>query len=201
MSVRQGLLALLAEESAHGYHLKVGFESGTGGVWPLNVGQVYTTLDRLVRDGFVESAGEPDEEGRRSYRITREGREELEEWFAEPVDREPAARDELLVKVLLAARVGGIDVRDVIQVQRTATLEVLQGYRRRQQVAMRADDLAAVLALDALIARAEADARWLDTCEARLAPRMKARLSQSAAAKAVPPKSAARSAAKKGSGR
>ena len=54
MSVRMGLLALLAEGPSHGYQLKAGFEERTGGVWTLNVGQVYTTLDRLRADGLVE---------------------------------------------------------------------------------------------------------------------------------------------------
>ena len=45
-------------------------------MWPLNVGQVYTTLQRLERDGLVET----DAEGERSqkrYRITAAGVEEL----------------------------------------------------------------------------------------------------------------------------
>ncbi len=169
MSVRYGLLALLDAAPAHGYQLKLGFETGTGGVWPLNVGQVYTTLDRLVRDGLVEADGEPDTDGRRAYRLTDAGRAALRAWLGAPLDREPAQRDELLVKVLLAARLPDVDVRDVIQVQRSATLAALQGYRRAQ-VGVR-DDVAATLALDALIARAEADARWLDLCESRLLPR------------------------------
>jgi DNA-binding PadR family transcriptional regulator len=49
MSVREGLLALLAEGPRNGHQLKIEFEAVTGGVWPLNVGQVYTTLDRLAR--------------------------------------------------------------------------------------------------------------------------------------------------------
>ncbi len=55
MSVRSGLMALLAEGEKYGAQLRSEFETRTGGTWPLNVGQVYTTLDRLVRDGLVES--------------------------------------------------------------------------------------------------------------------------------------------------
>ena len=43
MSIRQGLLALLAQEPMYGAQLRSEFESRTGGTWPLNVGQVYTT--------------------------------------------------------------------------------------------------------------------------------------------------------------
>jgi DNA-binding PadR family transcriptional regulator len=76
MSVRSGLMALLAEGEKYGAQLRSEFETRTGGTWPLNVGQVYTTLDRLVRDGLVESAGEPDAEGRIAYRLTRAGHAE-----------------------------------------------------------------------------------------------------------------------------
>ena len=71
MAVREGLLALLSERPSHGYQLKTGFEAATGGVWPLNVGQVYTTLDRLDRDGLVRV---DEADGQRSYRITADGR-------------------------------------------------------------------------------------------------------------------------------
>ena len=64
MSIRHGLLALLAQEPMYGAQLRSEFESRTGGTWPLNVGQVYTTLSRLERDGLVEAAGGADgEEG------------------------------------------------------------------------------------------------------------------------------------------
>jgi DNA-binding PadR family transcriptional regulator len=55
MSVRHALLALLSEGPKYGLQLREEFEARTGDVWPLNVGQVYTTLQRLERDGLVES--------------------------------------------------------------------------------------------------------------------------------------------------
>ena len=55
MSVRHALLALLSEGPKYGLQLRQEFEAKTGEVWPLNVGQVYTTLQRLERDGLVES--------------------------------------------------------------------------------------------------------------------------------------------------
>ena len=58
MSVRLGLLALLGDRPMHGYQLRQEFEARTGGTWPLNIGQVYTTLARLVRDGLVEAASQ-----------------------------------------------------------------------------------------------------------------------------------------------
>ena len=70
MAVREGLLALLNEGPRHGYQLKTEFEAATGGVWPLNVGQVYTTLDRLERDGLV---GIAESGGQKVYSITSDG--------------------------------------------------------------------------------------------------------------------------------
>ena len=87
MAVREGLLALLDGAPSHGYQLKTGFEAATGGVWSLNVGQVYTTLERLERDGFVTGKWVVMEERpqrRRYYSITVRGRRELarrrEDW-------------------------------------------------------------------------------------------------------------------------
>ena len=71
MSVRFGLLALLDEAPSHGYHLKTAFERRTGGSWPLNIGQVYTTIQRLERDGLVESTARRRRDDRSAeYRIT-----------------------------------------------------------------------------------------------------------------------------------
>ena len=64
MSIRHALLALLSEGPKYGLQLRQEFEAGTGEVWPLNVGQVYTTLQRLERDlrrrcGVVDQVQEP----------------------------------------------------------------------------------------------------------------------------------------------
>jgi DNA-binding PadR family transcriptional regulator len=168
MGVREGLLALLDSEPQYGYQLKTAFEATTGGVWSLNIGQVYTTLDRLARDGRVV-AGPGDDAGRRTYAITDEGRAELAHWLgASPADA-PPPRDELLLKVLLALRTPSADARDVIQGQRTGIVEALQAHRRRLRAGARGEDgLAGRLVVDALVLRLEADLRWLDLCEERL---------------------------------
>lgn len=170
MSVRQALLALLEQEDMYGYQLRAAFESCTGGTWPLNIGQVYTTLSRLERDGLVEGSG-ADAEGHVVYRVTGAGREEVAAWFSTPVGRSQPPRDELAIKLALAVTVPGVDVGRVIQQQRTATLSALQDYtrlKRRATDAARDTDLAWVLVLDSMIFAAEAEARWLDHCEARL---------------------------------
>ncbi len=169
MSVREGLLALLAEGPRNGHQLKLEFEATTGGVWPLNVGQVYTTLDRLARDGLVARApanGDGETNGKR-YELTAAGREELAGWWRLVPSADPPPRDELMLKVLFAMTLGGSHALAVITEQRTALLTLLQAHRRASRNDPR-DDIASAMVRDALIVRGEADLRWLDLCEARL---------------------------------
>jgi DNA-binding PadR family transcriptional regulator len=166
MSVKHGLLALLCDGPRYGYELKSSFEARTGETWPLNVGQVYTTLARLERDGLVERDGQ-DGEGHDLYRLTAPGERELDDWWSTPVGREAPARDEVAIKLALACATPGVDPRDVIQRQRTATVSALQAHNRRKR-ALPAGDTAAALVLDALVFAAEAEVSWLDHCEARL---------------------------------
>ena len=86
------------------------FEQRTGEVWPLNVEQVYTTLQRLERDGLIESDGEDDAGPQKSFRITTDGTTELETWLRTPPDLSSPPRDELVIKVLVAIRVPGLEV-------------------------------------------------------------------------------------------
>lgn len=171
MSVRLGLLALLAEEATYGAHLRADFEARTGSTWPLNIGQVYTTLGRLERDGLVTQAGGADEEGRITYALTDAGRLEVERWWRTPVDRGDTPRDELVIKLALAVTAPGVDVTGVVQTQRTATLRHLRDLTALKRTADPRDgetDLAWLLVLDNLVFAAEAEARWLDHVEATL---------------------------------
>src|SRR4051812_8670101 len=125
MPIRRGLLALLERGPMYGYQLRVEFEAATGATWPLNIGQVYTTLSRLERDGLVEPDG-AGEDGKVPYRITGAGRDELGRWFATPIELQARPRDELAIKLALALTTPGVDVRRVVQNQRTATLRTLR---------------------------------------------------------------------------
>lgn len=182
MSVKLGLMALLAEEPMYGARLRAEFESRTGGTWPINVGQIYTTIGRLERDGLVEQDGPADAEGRISYRLTSAGRAEVELWWSTPVDRDSTPRDELVIKLALAVTAPGVDVQAVAQRQRTATLTHLRDLTRLKQQALESrsaretatgpgldHDLAWLLVLENLIFGAEAEVRWLDHVESRLA--------------------------------
>ena len=179
MSVKQALLALLEQGPMYGYQLRAEFEQRTGATWPLNVGQVYTTLSRLERDGLVEqvaggdAAGTSERDGHVVYRVTEHGRAEVSEWFTTPVPRTQPPRDELAIKLAIAVTLPGVDVGSMIQRQRTATMAALQDFTRLKRTgrASRPDqpeDLAWSLVLDSLVFDAEAEIRWLDHCEARL---------------------------------
>jgi DNA-binding PadR family transcriptional regulator len=167
MSIRYGLLALLERGPMYGYQLRVAFEESTGGTWPLNIGQVYTTLSRLDRDGLVRSLPEH-EGGQRPYEITKAGQVDLADWFATPISRADRPRDELAIKLALALTTPGVDVRAVVQAQRTATMRTLQEYTRLKAGADQTADLSWLLVLDAMLFQSEAEVRWLDHCEASI---------------------------------
>ena len=166
MSVRHALLALLSDGPKYGLQLRHELEARTGEVWPLNVGQVYTTHQHLERDGLVVSEGEADGP-QKGYRITGEGTHELAAWIQTPPEQAQPPRDELLIKVLVATQVPGIDVHDVIQVHRRHLVEAMQRY-----TALKADategDVALALVVDAELYRLEAAVRWLDAADAKV---------------------------------
>ncbi len=151
----------------YGYQLRTEFEASTGATWPLNIGQVYTTLSRLERDGLVEPDA-ADDDGKTTYRLTDEGRAELESWFATPLEHRGRPRDELAIKLAMALTTPGVDVRRVVQTQRTATLRTLRELTRLKLQADERADAAWLLVNESMIFHAEAEARWLDHCEARL---------------------------------
>lgn len=166
MSIPNTILALLADKPAHGYALKTRFENSTAEAWPLNVGQVYTTLGRLERDGLVKT--KPNKDDEQIWKITAAGRKSLEEWFQTPVMGGPPSRNELAIKILIATTAQREDISDIIQVQRSASMHQLQEYTRHKKFADPDREISWLLALDALILRAEAEIRWLDLCESRI---------------------------------
>ncbi|RYJ00860.1 MAG: PadR family transcriptional regulator, partial [Actinomycetales bacterium] len=152
MSIKHSLLALLAPGPRHGYQLRAEFEARTGGTWPLNIGQVYSTLQRLQRDGLVEPADEePGDAGesRITYRLTTAGRTEVDDWFRTPVDAGSDPRDELAIKLALGVGLDDVDLGILVQAQRSAGLRRLQEYTRLKRTADESD-LAWELVLDRL---------------------------------------------------
>ena len=164
MSIKHSLLILLGESDRYGYELRAEFEQRTGGVWPLNVGQVYSTLERLERDGLVLRA-DADDERQVRYSITDAGRVEVEAWWATPVPVAKVGREDVALKIALAVTSSGVDAGAVVHEQRRAVMTALQDLNRTKRAST---DAAWELVADALIFRAEAEIRWLDHTEQRL---------------------------------
>jgi DNA-binding PadR family transcriptional regulator len=167
MSVRHALLGLLSEGPKYGHQLRQEFEASTGDVWPLNVGQVYTTLQRLERDGLVESDDAIAEGPQRDYRITAEGSRELSDWLQTPPDLTSPPRDELVIKVLVALRIPGVDVPGMLQIHRRYLVELMQQWTRLKEDEGEFD-LALALVVDSELYRLDSVIRWLDAVDGRL---------------------------------
>ena len=178
MSVRQSLLAILDQGPCYGYQLRSEFDRRTGSSLPVNVGQIYTTLDRLERDGLV-AKGATDDQGHVYYEITEAGRDEARTWLRSPVVRPSGTRDELALKLALAATLPGVDVDDIVATQRRASISALDALRQSRSDE-RSDagstDFPADLVADALLFHAEAEVRWLDHVRDRLAEHHPAQL-------------------------
>ena len=171
MTVRHSLLAILAIEPCHGYQLKQEFELRTGGSWPISVSQVYSTLDRLLRDGLVaKPAGDDAEQAR--FEITAAGRDEVSSWLETPViEAAGSARNELASKLALAMTLPSVDVHQIIQGQRRAVIQNLQELnrlKRASRASLEHSELSWQLVVDSLTVSGEAQVRWLDHTEARL---------------------------------
>ncbi|HUZ43056.1 MAG TPA: PadR family transcriptional regulator [Acidimicrobiales bacterium] len=167
MSVRHALLGLLSEGPKYGHQLRQEFEARTGDVWPLNVGQVYTTLQRLERDGLIESDDAETEGPQRDYRITEAGREELDHWLRTPPDMTEPPRDELVIKVLVALALPDVDVADLLQIHRRYLVELMQQWTRLKEDEAEFD-LSLALVVDAELFRLDSVIRWLDAVDGRL---------------------------------
>jgi DNA-binding PadR family transcriptional regulator len=169
MSVRHALLAILTEGTCYGYQLRTEYTSRTGAAAPLNVGQIYNTLDRLERDGLVVK-GVTDDAGHVPYTITDAGRADVGAWLAGTIGA-PAGRDELLVKVTLALSLPRSDASAVVRAQRERTradLAALTRARREIEAEGAAAPLAEALAMDAQEVGLTARLAWLDAAERRI---------------------------------
>jgi len=168
MSVRHALLALLSEGPKYGLQLHDEFEQRTGDVWPLNVGQVYSTLQRLERSGLVASNDEGEAGPQKDYRLTERGEHELASWLTTPPDLSAPPRDEVVMKVMVAAGIRGVDVGEVIQVHRRYMVELMQEWTHLK-AHDDGGDVNFALVVDAELFRLDAMIRWLDAADGRLA--------------------------------
>ncbi|MFG6403765.1 PadR family transcriptional regulator [Microbacterium sp. P04] len=156
MSVRHALLAILEQGPCYGYQLRSEYARRTDVA--LNVGQIYTTLERLERDGMVAHQG-ADERGHVYWGITDAGREAARHWLSEP--SAPSGRDELAHRIALSATLPGVDAEAVIAAQRASTLERLTAIDGRESDG----GVAGAIVHAAEAARARAELEWLDAAK------------------------------------
>lgn len=164
MSLKYGILGLLSAQPLHGYDVKARFEDLLGGSWEVNIGQVYTTLQRLERDGLVEPAEERGDRGKLPYRLTPAGRAALESWLREPESEPQQIREDIYVKLLLGTRLANGVLPSLLARQRRVYLQRLKDLadlEKRARTRGR-DDL--VLLYRGAILHTEADLKWVDAC-------------------------------------
>ncbi len=170
MGVKHGLLAVLDRRSMHGYDLRRELETELGPAWAVNYGQIYSTLERLVRDGLVvqsETVSSSEAPDRKLYTVTPAGRAELRRWFLTPVSGSATGRDELYAKVVLGLS-SDIDVEQVVQAQRKEELRRIGSLTKLKDTLDPDLELPAVLELDLAILKTETSIKWLDVAEARI---------------------------------
>jgi len=170
MSVKASILAVLSIGDCHGYQLRQEIESRTGGIWSINVGQIYSTLDRLERDGLVE-ANQTNTEGQTTYRITQLGQAEANEWLTSPLSVGSDTKNELANKLALAVTIPGVDINELIHRQRVQTMQTLQGLTKAKRESNVEDpnEIPWLLIADLNIFNCEAELRWLEHIEGTLA--------------------------------
>lgn len=160
MSVKHAILGLLYDKPRHGYEIKIGFEQMVHKQWPLNTGQIYTTLDRLVRDQLVEPLGE-DQQDRKQYIITERGREELKEWLLQPIKRS-LLKDELFFKLLCARKIHFAEVPHMISLQKKSLMQTMLQLTKLKNQLEPQQDQEMLLLIEGGILHVEADLKWLE---------------------------------------
>jgi DNA-binding PadR family transcriptional regulator len=165
MDKTPALLGLISEGSTHGYDLKQRYDSVFGADRPIAFGQIYATLARMIRDGYIEALGAEPGEGpdRKRYEITSAGRAHLHTWLRSPDTPSPALQSNLFAKTILALLLDD-DADALLDIQR---LEHLARMRELTQ-AKREASLLERLAMDHALFQIEADLRWIDMTSSRL---------------------------------
>jgi DNA-binding PadR family transcriptional regulator len=164
VSLKYGILGLLAEQPLHGYDVKTRYEALFAGTWDLNIGQVYTTLQRLERDGLVTEVGERGDRGKQRYGLTAAGQTALQEWMHAPEEEPQQLRQDIYLKLLLISRMANGNLDGLLARQRRVYLQRLKdlGDLERQVRAQGRDDL--VLLIQGAMLHTEADLKWIDVC-------------------------------------
>jgi len=164
MSLKFGILGLLAEESLHGYEVKTRFDALLGHTWEVNIGQVYSTLQRLERDNLVESIGERGDRGKLAYQLTPPGRQALDHWLSEPEAEPQHLHDDLFIKLMLIRRLANGNMEGLLTRQRRIYLQRLRDLAELEKRAREDNRPDLLLLIKGAVIHTEADIKWLDVC-------------------------------------
>ncbi len=163
------VLAMLAKEPSQGYQLRARMNDALGPLGEaLNAGQIYVTLGRLEKAGFVAVEGTPGAAGpadrdRKVYVLTAAGQQRVAEWLAEVSWPKPDLA-EFHLKLIAAAAAGLADPIGIVDAQRRELLRRLRDAQRAEMAVPDGSD--AALLLEGIVLRLQADLRWLEACEA-----------------------------------
>ena len=162
MSLKYGVLGLLKKEPLHGYEVKTRFEALLGGTWEVNIGQIYTTLQRLERDGLVRPVGRRGDRGKQSYELSAEGHHALDRWLGEPDSGPQELHEDIYVKLLLATRIANGDLQTLLARQKRAYLQRLRDLNRLEERARRDGRVDLARLVRGALLHTEADLKWMD---------------------------------------
>jgi DNA-binding PadR family transcriptional regulator len=162
VSLKFGVMGLLSREPLHGYEVKNRFEEMLGGTWEVNIGQIYTTLQRLERDGLVRPVGSRGDRGKLLYELSPEGRKALDGWLAEPDSGPQHLHEDIYVKLLLANRIANGDLPHLLGRQKRAYLQRLRDLNRLEERARRDGRMDLARLVRGALLHAEADLKWMD---------------------------------------
>lgn len=166
MSVKYGILTLLSVKPHHGYELKIELDLLLGLKGKINPGQIYTTLDRLTRDGFVVSPG-MDEQERKLYDIEWKGKEELNTWLLEPVAYNNTKED-FFFKWSCAREINfALEKKMLTQQKQLIVKEVMELTKLKTELLIQGDENRYLLVTGTLL-HLEADLNWINQVENRV---------------------------------
>ena len=171
LSLKYAILGLLADGPRHGYDLRTLYERELVPSSKLNFGQVYPTLERLQRDGWVEHdvVSQQERPDKKVYGLTEEGRSQLRAWLDTPSALNLDARNETFLKLMLARRLAQVEPLEVLKLEKRACFARLHEVTQaRARATEEGEPLQAILLLDLAVLRLEAFMKWLENCDEEL---------------------------------
>jgi PadR family transcriptional regulator, regulatory protein AphA len=165
------LLGLLNQQPVHGYNLykQISGMQGVMQVWRVKQSQLYALLDKLEKDGYLQSSQFSNESRppRKEYHITPAGQAAFLAWVGSTAPHPRDMRQEFLARLYFAMSESADSAAALIDKQTTACLSWLEHFQQQS------GQLAAEKTYDRIVLRfriiqTEALLRWLEECRQSL---------------------------------